>query len=63
MWNYPSNKMQYHYFPRITNGQEQAELEAREAVKKNVTRRMGWFDMLRRLEKKVTNGMFPIDQL
>ena len=37
--------------------QEQAEMEAREAVKKNVTRRMGWFDMLRRLEKKVTNGI------
>lgn len=40
--------------------QEQVENEAREAVQKNVTRRMGWFDMIRRLEKKVTNGLLFI---
>ncbi len=37
----------------------QAERDARDAVEKNVTRRMGWFDMLRRLEKKVVNGTIP----
>ena len=37
--------------------QLEAENEAKAAMEKNISRRMGWFDMIRRLEKKVANGL------
>ena len=40
----------------LVDVQAQAEREAKEAVEKNITRRMGWFDKIRRLERKVVNG-------
>ena len=42
---------------RVVHAQAQAEREVKEEVEKNVTRRMGWFDMIRRLERKVVNGL------